>query len=473
MICEYCNTYISTERLLYIHQTSSKKCIKKQKESGLIPNIKSFKCEYCDKELTRNKSLQNHLLICKKNPNITKNLSPTNITININSNNSNNNSNNNNTNNNSNNNNININYVNFKDDIKKCIDNFDGEDFNKGAKGIAECVIRNLLSNGKKLKYEVLDSSRNKIKYTDQNGNVIVDLHLRNIIDYLIEGGINNKINSIYQNRYNNTIESEYETGLDTNEIMDKNIDRIFSCKKFGENSDFVKEIVLCRIPKEKNSNKNYDNHELDIPFQKKTFEQPSIPKNINDIDIINLSQEKIEKCLNNYNHIEYIINGIKGLVECIFENLLYKDNQKLFVPIYKKIITYTEESEPDEPEDKDMIKLRKKHNWKIKKEKKLKKNETINTESTFGIFYKDDNGNVIYDEHFIKLKTLLYPLFKDKYKNVNTQMDILNILNPECHIKNNDCKNFNDLMLLHEFKSKRKNILINHYTGSENFDNL
>jgi hypothetical protein len=59
-ICEYCNKSFSTKGNLIAHQKSAKYCIQRQGIDGVV-----YTCEYCHKDLTNKYRLVDHLYICK------------------------------------------------------------------------------------------------------------------------------------------------------------------------------------------------------------------------------------------------------------------------------------------------------------------------------------------------------------------------------------------------------------------------
>ncbi len=97
---------------------------------------------------------------------------------------------------------------------------------------------------------------------------------------------------------------------------------------------------------------------------------------NLNNIDNLDLSENKIKKCLQFYvNNIDnYYNEDIFGLAKCIINNILRNDNYKLL-----------------------FIKMNDKK----------------------GIIYKDENDNEIHDIDMILLKNKIYPYFLPELKKI------------------------------------------------------
>ena len=64
MNCEFCNQGFSTKSNLTNHQRTVKKCLKLQEEHNPNIQVKSFKCEFCTKQLTSQFTLNYHLNNC-------------------------------------------------------------------------------------------------------------------------------------------------------------------------------------------------------------------------------------------------------------------------------------------------------------------------------------------------------------------------------------------------------------------------
>jgi hypothetical protein len=65
MDCTFCNKSFVTSYVLQRHQKTSKSCIKKQEENGIVKKDPEFVCTHCSKCLTTKWSLTNHYKICK------------------------------------------------------------------------------------------------------------------------------------------------------------------------------------------------------------------------------------------------------------------------------------------------------------------------------------------------------------------------------------------------------------------------
>uniref|UniRef100_A0A6C0CY52 C2H2-type domain-containing protein n=1 Tax=viral metagenome TaxID=1070528 RepID=A0A6C0CY52_9ZZZZ len=65
MECEFCKKIFSTKGVLVTHQKTAKFCINIQTNINNTNNYEKYICNYCDKDLTHNSSLQRHLNICK------------------------------------------------------------------------------------------------------------------------------------------------------------------------------------------------------------------------------------------------------------------------------------------------------------------------------------------------------------------------------------------------------------------------
>lgn len=64
--CDFCKKELSSQKSLKTHQTTTKRCLEIQKNiSGIVPIENIKKCLYCDKEFTQQGSVTLHEKICK------------------------------------------------------------------------------------------------------------------------------------------------------------------------------------------------------------------------------------------------------------------------------------------------------------------------------------------------------------------------------------------------------------------------
>jgi len=237
-ICEYCNKKYSTKSTLSTHQKSTKKCLDLQKKVKVEIIVLEYCCQYCDKKFTSKQNIKNHESSCKtkkidvvkemkenyeteienlKNENqrlreiiagLQGELKSTNKASDciyeiakqpkvINS--------SNNSTNNSINKNLNIsNSIDFKniDKVKEIIDkNYDINHILGGQKGAAQFAAKYLLvdENGKYV-YLCSDPSRNSFKYKNENGDIEKDLEAKKLTNYLVDGGIQEKVKDLSLN---------------------------------------------------------------------------------------------------------------------------------------------------------------------------------------------------------------------------------------------------------------------------------
>ena len=141
-------------------------------------------------DIIKEKDLQ----ICKSQAEVSvyeKNIK--NVTINTNNYNTNNNTNNTNC-NNSLNINSSINFANIDEITKLINDYYDMNYIVNGQAGIAEFALDNYIKDvDGKYKYICTDPSRHVFKHKDNQGNIIKDLEAKNLVKFLIEGGIKDK----------------------------------------------------------------------------------------------------------------------------------------------------------------------------------------------------------------------------------------------------------------------------------------
>jgi hypothetical protein len=232
MECEFCNKKLSSISALNHHKQTAKYCIEIQGKN--INDLKNTcKCEYCNKIFTTNYKLNAHILTCKKtninnfeeenkylleeNINLKKLVIEKDLIIsklkaensiyqkdheslidiakqtknNI-------------TTNNINNTTKILNIKSFLDldninKVKELIDDkYDLEYIFDGQKGIAKFAIENILTdeNGN-LKYICTDPSRYIFKYKDPSGDIQKDIEAKKLTNFLLEGGINNKVSNL------------------------------------------------------------------------------------------------------------------------------------------------------------------------------------------------------------------------------------------------------------------------------------
>lgn len=64
-VCEYCKAEFNQKSSLNRHQTTVKSCIAIQLKKNISVEIRLVTCEYCNKKLSSNTKLKNHISICK------------------------------------------------------------------------------------------------------------------------------------------------------------------------------------------------------------------------------------------------------------------------------------------------------------------------------------------------------------------------------------------------------------------------
>jgi len=187
-------------------------------------------------EIIREKDLQ----ICKSLAEVSvyeKNIK--NVTINTNNYNTNHNTNNTNC-----NNSLNINsFVNFNnvEEISKLInDYYDINYIVNGQAGIAEFALDNYIKddNGK-YKYICTDPSRHVFKHKDMNGNIIKDIEAKNLVKFLIDGGIKDKAVTTSEKWYT---KEDGSLDQDKAQISIKNCESILNLEK--DNTAFRKHLA-------------------------------------------------------------------------------------------------------------------------------------------------------------------------------------------------------------------------------------
>ena len=87
--------------------------------------------------------------------------------------------------------------IDFEDklQIENALSNYNLEYFLDGQKGVARFVVDNILKDeDNNLKYLCTDASRSTFKYKDKLGNIQKDYEAKRLTNYLVEGGIKNKV---------------------------------------------------------------------------------------------------------------------------------------------------------------------------------------------------------------------------------------------------------------------------------------
>jgi hypothetical protein len=275
-ICEFCKNSYKTKSSLKNHQKTTIKCLDIQKKLGLNLEVKSFFCDFCNKNLTSKKNLENHFSICQKkidNDNDNKNKlyyenkikkleeeienkyenkikeleriiiekniiisklegsidvykedhqafvdiakQPKNNTTN------------------NNNKVLNIkSSFDFEDKmlLENALSNYNLEYFLDGQKGIAHFVADTILRDEENnFKYICTDIGRSIFKYKDNLGNIKKDYKAQKLTNYLVEGGIKDRVHDISEKWISkdekvnkNKLELAMEKNNEVNEI-DKN----------------------------------------------------------------------------------------------------------------------------------------------------------------------------------------------------------------------------------------------------------
>jgi hypothetical protein len=117
-----------------------------------------------------------------------------------------------------------------KSQIEHALSNYNLEYFLDGQRGVARFVVDNILKDEENnLKYLCTDASRSTFKYKDKLGNIQKDYEAKRLTNYLVEGGIKNKVIDISEkwitddDRFDkNKLEIVLEKNNEVNEI-DKN----------------------------------------------------------------------------------------------------------------------------------------------------------------------------------------------------------------------------------------------------------
>ncbi len=187
-------------------------------------------------EIIREKDLQ----ICKSLAEVSvyeKNIK--NVTINTNNYNTNHNTNNTNC-NNSLNINSSVNFNNVEEISKLINDYYDINYIVNGQAGIAEFALDNYIKddNGK-YKYICTDPSRHVFKHKDMNGNIIKDIEAKNLVKFLIDGGIKDKAVTTSEKWYT---KEDGSLDQDKAQISIKNCESILNLEK--DNTAFRKHLA-------------------------------------------------------------------------------------------------------------------------------------------------------------------------------------------------------------------------------------
>jgi len=346
--CNYCKKEFSDKSTLVRHQKTAKFCLKLQKEQNNTDiTIVTYKCEFCQKELTSNYNLNYHLNICKekfkpekqdnkeiaklqeeleqikKDMERLKTISPAttnNTTNNTNS-------------NNTINNTINISIFSYMtpervaDTFKE---KYSKEIFLECEKGLADFTLNNFLMGKDKPLYLCTDRSRNQFKFMDLEGKLIDDPNA-DILASLTSNGFE-KVVKLYKDEIE-IINKKIEENKKNNEEDNSLVNKMNKTKKIYE-----------KIINIKKNGEVYRNR-----LSKK------LPKSIEERDIINDNhiEDKIE---NNSNIQEKTKNVSKEQNDIIKEPDMYKNigprkiiTKQLIEDIIINSIKYDLSSEEDD----------------------------------------------------------------------------------------------------------------------------
>jgi hypothetical protein len=110
----------------------------------------------------------------------------------------------------------------------------------EGQKGIAKFVVENILTdeNGN-LNYICTDPSRQIFKYKDPSGDIRKDIEAKKIINFLIDGGIQNKSSNMFMKLW--TDKDGKIDGENCSELLEK-ADAMMKLK--NDNTIFKKELI-------------------------------------------------------------------------------------------------------------------------------------------------------------------------------------------------------------------------------------
>jgi len=253
MKCEFCHNEFSNKQNLNAHQKKTKYCLKLQ---GITNDIESYLCESCDKSFTKRFNYERHSKICKKTDmkkiinsqvvkiqlleqeifllkadkkdlqerydklSITAVKRPTISTKNIQIN----------------------NYIKnmqplLESDIKDNIQYLTLEHHAKGVEGYAEYALEFPFKD----KIVCVDTARNKIKYKNDEGDVIEDIGFRKMMVKLCKA-LKDRSFNLSQEHYESLSGKFTEKELDDFNFMEKAI-AISKCAN-GRENDFCSQIV-------------------------------------------------------------------------------------------------------------------------------------------------------------------------------------------------------------------------------------
>jgi regulator of replication initiation timing len=265
MECQFCKKMLSTKSALKVHQTKTRNCLKLQGKENIKGN---FVCNLCGKDFQVKCNLKDHQLICEKNsPNILKlkeeitelyqqnqkikydfgilqkeneilkgelenfrsdykDLAttavkrPTNSTKNIQIN----------------------NYIKnmpllLESDIKENVQYLTLDHHVKGAEGYAEYALEFPFKD----KIVCVDTARNKIKYKNEEGDVIDDVGFRKMMEKLCKE-LKDRSFNLSQEHYEKLSESFTEKEVDDYNFMETAI--AISKYANGKENDFCNKII-------------------------------------------------------------------------------------------------------------------------------------------------------------------------------------------------------------------------------------
>ena len=256
MKCEFCNNEFSNKQNLNTHQTKTKYCLKIQG----ISDIETYLCKNCDKSFTKNFNYNRHIKICKKtkiNNNLEKTLEirnieiielkkenkilkselekyrsdykelsttavkrPTTSTKNIQIN----------------------NYIKnmpplLENDIQETVPMLTLEHHVKGAEGYAEYALEFPFKG----KIVCVDTARNKIKYKNEEGDIIEDVGFKKMMTKLC-GALKDRSFNLSQEHYEKLSDKFTEKEMEEYNFMETAM-AITKCAN-GKENDFCNKVV-------------------------------------------------------------------------------------------------------------------------------------------------------------------------------------------------------------------------------------